>query len=182
MWDQSTVAERHKRSLLGPQQPLNNRQQIEKSWKVIKMFCKSIPIRANPKKIWSSKAMFSCSDHFQQWVPWQKAMVPTPCDLRAHKKGLLPRLSVHLQNSIQNLLPRLLWSVLPIWGRLWEFVDEGMGITQDPFMLGMVQGHLLLFDQKPLLVKPSHKCEVKIQKIKKLQHPQISTQYCLKGQ
>ena len=32
-------------------------------------------------------------------------------------------------------------------------------------MLGMVQEHLLHFNHKPLLVKPSHKCKVKIAKV-----------------
>ena len=39
------------------------------------------------------------------------------------------------------------------------------GITWDPFVLGMVQRHLSHFNQKPPLVKPSHKCEVKIPKV-----------------
>ena len=39
-----------------------------------------------------------------------------------------------------------------------------MGIILDPFMLGMVKGHLLHFKQKPLLVKLSYKCKVKIPK------------------
>ena len=49
-------------------------------------------------------------------------------------------------------------------GRLWEFADELMGITQDPFMLGTILGHLLQFNQMPPLVKPTHKWKVNVPK------------------
>ena len=61
------------------------------------------------------------------------------------------------------MLPRPYRLVLPVKGRLRQFVDYWSGITQDPFVLDMVQGHLFHFNQKPLLVKPSHKYEVNYQ-------------------
>ena len=48
--------------------------------------------------------------------------------------------------------------------RLREFANKWMGITQDLFTLGKIQGHLLQFSQKSPLVKATQKCEVKIQK------------------
>ena len=49
-------------------------------------------------------------------------------------------------------------------GRLSEFEDEWMHITQDPFVLGIIQGHLLHFNHKFPIVKPTHKCEVNVLK------------------
>ena len=56
-----------------------------------------------------------------------------------------------------NLLPRPFASrsSLPMEGRLREVLGEWMGVTQDPFMLGTIQGHLLWFNQKPHTVKPT---------------------------
>ena len=65
----------------------------------------------------------------------QKALLPRPCESR---------------------------SSIPMEGRLREFANEQMGITQDSFMLGTIQGHLLQFNQKLPLVKPTCKCEVKV--------------------
>ena len=53
-------------------------------------------------------------------------------------------------------------SSISMGGRLREFVTDWGGITQEPFMLGTIKGHLLQFSQKPPLVKPTHKCEVKV--------------------
>ena len=39
-----------------------------------------------------------------------------------------------------------------------------MGITEDPFMFGTIQGYLLQFNQKPPLIKNTSKCEVKVLK------------------
>ena len=44
------------------------------------------------------------------------------------------------------------------------FANEWMGITQDPFVLLTIQGHMLQFNQKLPLVKPTHNCEVKVPK------------------
>ena len=44
-------------------------------------------------------------------------------------------------------------------------MDKWPGITQDLFVLGMVQGNPLHSNQKPPLVKPSHKFEVKMPKV-----------------
>ena len=49
-------------------------------------------------------------------------------------------------------------------GRLSEFVKVWMGITQDPFMLGTIQGHQLQFNQKFHLAKPTHKFKLKVPK------------------
>ena len=38
------------------------------------------------------------------------------------------------------------------------------GYNSSPFVLGTTQGHLLQFSQKPPVVKPTFKCEVKIPK------------------
>ena len=37
-------------------------------------------------------------------------------------------------------------------------------VTRDTFMLGSVQGHLIQFNRKPLLVRPTEKCEVQVLK------------------
>ena len=49
-------------------------------------------------------------------------------------------------------------------GILREFADAWEGIIQDPFMLGMIQGHLLTFKQNPPPVKSTHRCVVKVLK------------------
>ena len=49
-------------------------------------------------------------------------------------------------------------------GRLKKFADKLMGIIQDPFMLDTIQGHLLQFNQKLPVVKPTHKCKIKVPK------------------
>ena len=56
--------------------------------------------------------------------PYQdsKALLPRPCESR---------------------------SSVPMVVRLREFAHKWMGITQDPFVLGTIQGHLLQFSQKP---------------------------------
>ena len=47
-------------------------------------------------------------------------------------------------------------------GRLWKFANKLMVIAQEPFVFGTIQGHLLQLNQKPPLMKPTHKCEVKV--------------------
>ena len=66
----------------------------------------------------------------------------------------------------KTLLPRpcVSRSSIPIGGRLREFAHKWMGITQDPFVLGTIQGYLLQFNQKPTLVKPTFNCEFKVPK------------------
>ena len=44
-------------------------------------------------------------------------------------------------------------SMIPVGEQLKEFIDEWVHITQDPFMLGTVQGHLLQFSYKHPLEK-----------------------------
>ena len=57
-------------------------------------------------------------------------------------------------------------SLFPMGAKLREIADELIGITQDPFMLGTIQGHLLQFNHKPPIVKPTCKWEVKVPKTK----------------
>ena len=55
-------------------------------------------------------------------IPGPKALLPRPCEGK---------------------------SSVPVGGRIREFAKEWMDITQDPFVLGTIQGHLLQFNQKP---------------------------------
>ena len=66
----------------------------------------------------------------------------------------------------KSLLPRPCESrsSIPMGGRLRKFADECIGIIHDPFMFSTIQWHLLQFNHKPTLVKPNHKCWVKIPK------------------
>ena len=52
----------------------------------------------------------------------------------------------------------------PVGGRLANFTQEWSAITNDPFVLGTVQGHLIQFQRKPPLVRPSPKSEVVVTK------------------
>ena len=67
----------------------------------------------------------------------QKTLLPSPF---RRKQGLLPRQSNSLWSSIQNLFLRPSSAVLPGGWRLKEFVDKWSGITQNLFILDMVQG------------------------------------------
>ena len=97
----------------------------------------------------------------------QKAVLLRPSGFIAYMAGLFPSPNAHPWCFIQGLLPRPWQSVVPKGQRLWEFVNEWLSVTWDPFVLGMVQGYLLQCSLKPQLMKPSCKYKVKIPKAKK---------------
>ena len=55
-------------------------------------------------------------------------------------------------------------SMVPVGGTLKKIVQKWVGITQDPFWLGTVQEHLLQFNWKAPLAKPTHKGKARTQK------------------
>ena len=88
------------------------------------------------------------------------------------QNSLLPRLS---RSKAVALLRPSSWEQGPaepnplhMEGRLRKIQDNWSGITQDPFILGMVQRHLLRFNWKPLLEKSSHNCEVRVLKVQEV--------------
>ena len=111
-------------------------------------------------------------------VPYTQLPRPfsEPLQLESHRLGLTG-FSVSRLKPPEDSLPRPYWdpealpprpcksrSLISIGGRMREFAKEWICITQDPFMLGTIQGHLLKFNQKPPLIKSTNKCEVKVPK------------------
>ena len=80
--------------------------------------------QSKSSKIQSSKSMLHSWKYFQQWAFRAESCASKIMLLWSTQREFLPRPLLFLWSSIQSLLPKPQWSVLPLGGGLWEFVDE----------------------------------------------------------
>ena len=128
--------------------------------KVEKQPSKIPPARANPGKSQSPKTMLLSSE----WASGEGSQSSKTIQLQSMWDRVASKTFCPSSKPYTNLASKTMMVCSSFKGKAMEVCGWMDGYHPGPLHVRHMQGHLLHFHQKPLSIKPSHKCEVKIPK------------------